>query len=377
MNRLHTVFSLGILASTLLAGCQPTSTAGTDLGGDTITTHARLLVLTENGRAAVATVKNPWDTAATMATYLLVPRDYPADSLALLPKGTTVRTPLASSLVYSGVHGGIIAEMGALDAVTSVTDGQYFNYPAIRQAIASGKIIDVGSDKAPSIERIVEHSPEAIVTSPYRNSGHGAIEKLGIPIIEMADYMEATPLGRAEWIKFIGRLYGRAAQADSIFDRVAADYTSLRTQAALSSTRPLVLTEQAYNGVWAVPGGASYMATMLADAAVDYPWADDTSTGSIELDPAAVLAKTENADFWLIKSFGPLTLADIVANNPISKNFKCVAEGNVYVCNTSESPLFEEFPFHPEKLLREYINLFHPDLSSLSTPAPRYFLKTD
>jgi iron complex transport system substrate-binding protein len=84
--------------------------------------------------------------------------------------------------------------------------------------------------------------------------------------------------------------------------------------------------------------------------------------GSLKLDAAAVLDKAEMADFWLIRSFGPMTLAGLKESNPLNGHFKAVGDGGVYVCDTSVSPLFDEFPFHPERLLRDYAIIFHPAL---------------
>lgn len=340
-----------------------------DIPADTITSEAKLLTISKTDRYTLVQIKNPWDSTATLANYVLVNRDFSSDSLALLPEGTVVRVPLQSSLVYSGAYGGVIDELGASDAISSVADGQYFNTPELKQRIASGKITDVGSSMSPSVEKIVNLNPEAILTSPYQNSGHGAIETLKIPIIEMADYMECTPLGRAEWIKLIGCLYGEEERADSIFNTVKAKYNELKNLAASSSGKPMVITEQSVNGVWAMPGGRSYMSTMLQDAGALYPWSSDASLGSIELTPAEVLDKADQADFWFIKSYGPMDLSNLKANNSVNSKIKAFGNGGVYVCDTSISPLFDEFPFHPELLLSDYITIIHPELSG----EPHYF----
>lgn len=355
----------------MLSGCGSSSSTSADVGGDTVMTQSTLLEIVDREGYSVATVKNPWDTAAVLATYILVPREMSADSVAQLPKGTVVRVPLEKSLVYSGVHGGAIEELGRLDAIAAVADGEYVTLPSIKTRLSSGKIKDVGSSMSPSVEAIVELSPDAIITSPYNNSGHGAIESLGVPIIEMADYMEPTPLGRAEWIKFIGRLYGEVSMADSIYNSVVNAYSDTKAKVEAANEKPVAITEQPVSGVWTLPGGGSYAAAMLADAGAVYPWSDNPSAGSIELDPAAVLDRAENADFWFIRSFGPLSLADLCGNFPLANRFKAVKDGGVYVCDTSASPLFDEFPFHPERLLRDYATIFHPDL--FPGEVPRYF----
>ena len=109
---------------------------------------------------------------------------------------------------------------------------------------------------------------------------------------------------------------------------------------------------------------------MLQDAGAVYPWASDGSAGSLQLDYAAVLDCAVHADCWLIRSYGPMDMGALKANNPLNASFDAFKDGNVWVCDTSVSPLFDEFPFHPERLLKDYIIIFHP---GLLPGEPRYY----
>lgn len=358
----HILYPIALICI-ILCGCSGryanSSSALQD--GDTLTSHSELLTMVDYGDYMLADVTNPWDTTRLLARYVLVPRE--CEDLSGLPEGTVLRTPLQSSLVYSGVHGGAICELGAVDAVTAVADGGYFSVRPIVEGLKRGRITDVGNSMSPSVEKIIALMPEAILASPYQNAGYGAIETLGIPVIECADYMESTPLGRAEWIKLLGALYGAADCADSIFQSVSGKYEDLKRSVADAKYRPTVITEQLTDGVWYVPGGRSYMARMLEDAGANYPWSDDRSTGSLQLDFAAVLDRASDSDYWLIRNYGPLSLSALESNNTLNSKFKAMSNDGVYVCDTSISSLFDEFPFHPEKLLSDYISIFHPEVN--------------
>ena len=322
--------------------------------------EAGLLRVYDRGQYHLAEVVNPWDTASVLSRYVLVERGTVPDSL---PDVEFVRidVPLNRSLVYSSVHTGIIGEMGRMEAVAGVADGEYFGGEMARR-IRRGEVVDVGSSMSPSVEAVVALKPDAILVSPFENAGHGVIEQTGVPVIECADYMEATPKGRAEWVRFFGLLYG-SQKGDSIYSSVAAAYDSIAAQVADVAYKPLVLTEMLTDGYWFVPGGGSYMARMITDAGARYPWGADTSTGSLQLDFSTVYAKAADADYWLIRSFGrDLTLDDIEGVYLLNGQFKAFKEGNVFVANTAEVPLFEEFPFHPELLLEEYAKIFHPEI---------------
>ena len=326
-------------------------------------TEAKLLRLYKGEGYYRAEVVNPWDTASVLGAYLLIERGVEPDSV---PPGafTRIDVPLERSLVYSSVHAGIIDEMGGADAVAGVADGEYFKKSPYRERIAGGGIVNVGSSMSPSMEAIVALSPDAILLSPFENAGHGVIDRAGVPVVECADYMEATPKGRAEWIRFFGLLYGRGAEADSIYNDVKGRYDELSEKVAAVGARPVVLTEMLTDGYWFVPGGGSYMARLIEDAGGSYPWCNDRSAGSLQLDFSSVYAKAADADYWLIRTYGhDMSLDDLRSVYLLNSQFKAFKEGNVFVANTAEVPLFEEFPFHPEKMLMEYATIFHPEVT--------------
>lgn len=313
-------------------------------------------------------VKNPWVEGKVLHSYILVHRDSVLPDN--LPNGTLVRVPLKNILVYSGVHAEAIGELGHISSVQAVCDAPFFKNDVIVEGLKSGKVVDCGSTMAPVAEKIISKSPEAIILSPFQNAGYGILENLGTPIIEMADYMETTPLGRAEWIKFLGLLFDCEEKADSIFDSVVNEYESLKSYADTVGTRPKVISEYVMSGVWYVPGGKSYKAILYKDAGALYPWSDDNSSGSLALDFPQVLNVAGDADFWLVSIIG----TDLTKNsflNLFSHNdeFEAFKKGNVFFANTSTSKLYEETPFHPNLLLKEYIKIFHPEL------LPNYDLK--
>lgn len=361
---------MSVITLTTVSGCFRTH-SGADgeaiAEGDTLTSEARLLTMVDCGDYIVADIRNPWGDGL-MERYLLVPEQYEGD----LPDGTIVHTPLRRSVVFSSVYGGAIAELGATDAINGVADGRFFINSEISDGIASRRIIDVGNSMSPSVESIIDCDPGAIIVSPYQGQEQGAVEKLGIPVVSMVDYMEQTPLGRAEWLRLIGALYGRRQEADSIYNAVTAEYERLRKTVADIDNRPTVVTEQPQpGGSWDVPSGESYMARMLADAGADYPWASSEGGGSLKLDVAAVYEKAREADYWLIRSYGPLTAADLRDYGPLTAQFSALSNGGLFICDTSRTPLFDEFPFHPDRLLADYIAIFHNDI--LDGYTLRYF----
>lgn len=332
--------------------------------GDTLTRSTTLLTIVDHGGYQCVDIADPWNEGRALARYVMAPASMPADSLP----GDRVRVnvPLERSVVYSTVYAGAIGELGGSGRVKGVAEGRYFKQPAIVKGLADGSVTDIGSSMSPNIETLVALRPDAILVSPYQNAGHGAIATLGVPLIEMADYMEPTPEARAEWIKLLGILYGNAGGASAIFDTTVESYNSLAGRAAKATPRPSVVAEQPVDGVWYVPGGRSYMARLFADAGADYPWRDDTSTGSLQLDATTVFDRAHDADYWLLRTAdaADLTMASLAASGPLAPRMKAFAEGRVYASNTSRTSFYEDLPFHPDKVLREFILIFHPSLAA-------------
>lgn len=386
----------------LLAALMPVACGRGD-ASDTTTgmAEARGVTITRCDSYTIVEVANPWRKGEVLHTYILVPRyadaaqsQNKADANAAqsqnkadadqsptkaaanaasdvskelplpdgLPKGTVVRVPIERAVVYSSVHAGVMKELGAFGAVRGVCDAQYYTMPEVQSGLADGSIADCGNSLSPTIERLVALKPDAIILSPFQNAGYGVLTNLGVPIIECADYMEHTPLGRAEWIKLFGELLCCREKADSIFQATAHEYSALTALSATVEHRPKVISEMITSGVWFVPGGDSYMAHLFNDAGASYPWSDDTNSGSLSLDFSQVLARAHDADFWLIKPDKHLSYSDFEAINPLHTKFSAFSHRTVYQCVTTETSLFTDFPFHPQVLLRDFVAIFHPEL---------------
>ena len=321
--------------------------------------QAQLLTMEQGNGFTLVTVANPWK-GGVLHRYVLVPRD--AELPHDLPEGTIVRTPVKRALVYSSVHTSLLRELGAIDAVRGIVDRQYFVDSLLLADVDAGNVADCGNSMNPTVEKVIDMQPDAILLSPYQDASYGQITQLDIPIIECADYLEYDPLGRAEWMKFYGLLVGQRERADSLYDAVVNAYDEVKQVAAKAASRPTVVTEMVISGVWSVPGGQSYMARIIRDAGGDYLWADDDNTGSLSLDFNQVLARAQQADYWFLKWTNINSLKDLQGAYELNKEMEAFKNKRVYVCDTEKSRFFDRVPFHPDLLLREFASIMHPEL---------------
>lgn len=387
MKKKKYILWIATMAITLTA-CQDGKTAaGMEEGGDTLQMkYAQLLTIVSHDEQGYTEVKvhNPWKEGTELHRYILVPKGKEGDATmaklagqahgegkaaaTLGVKTDTVRTPLESNLVFTAPHCQLLTELGCQNAITGVCDKDYINIPDIKsRAQADAKvahpIMDCGSSMQPDIERIIALHPEALLISPFENNGgYGKLDKLRIPIIETADYMETSPLGRAEWIKLYGLLLS-SSKADSLFSAIEKEYLQLKAEAAKLPLGLSILTERKTGNVWYVPGGKSTMGILLRDAHAKYIFADDQHSGSLSMSPEQIIAKGNQIDAWALKYFGgnALTKNDLLAEYQGYQALKAFQTGTVYETNTSCEPYFELTSFHPEILLREFIILSHPE----------------
>lgn len=423
MNRKIYIFG-ALLALLVLTACQGgKTTAGEAEEGDTLKMkYAKLLTIVKYGEKGTASlnndaedaeyqyaevnVANPWKAGTLLHRYILIPKGKEGDEMVarLALQRTsgmgcttdTVRTPVERSAVFIAPHCQLMYEMGCQQAIRGVCDLNYINIPDVKKRAAAGNaaagkasagnvsagnaaarnsIVDCGSSMAPDIERIIALKPEAILLSPFENSGgYGKLDKLHIPIIEAADYMESSPLGRAEWMKFYGMLFkkdGNAPKtalaascepkADSLFAKIEKEYLKLKAEAAGYPKGLSILTERKTGNVWYVPGGQSTIGILLKDANARYIFEDDQHSGSLAMSPEQILAKGKQVDVWAFKYFGgaPLSQAQLLQEYDGYKALAAFSRGNIYQVDTSTLPYFELTSFHPELLLREFIILAH------------------
>ena len=374
MGRLKTYLLLLFLL--VLCGCggRPHGADPAVAAADSLHFARNLSIAQCDGYVSVR-IRDPWDTLRQRQHYVLVDRDAPLP-VDLPADGLLIRTPVERAVIYTSVHTAIAEQLGALDRVVGVCEPEYITSQVVLDRIAAGQITDVGLSTSPNTERIVDLGSDLIIASPFENSGYGSAEKLGIPIVEAADYMENHPLGRTEWVLFYGLLFGARDEAEAAFAQTRDRYFSLRALAA-DAPRPTVVLERKYGNSWAVPGGKSYFGTLHADAGADYLFRDVPGTNSTHLSFEEVYDRAGEAEFWLLK-YGdrtPMTYARLAGEYDPYSHFRAWRERRIFACNTLTSTYYDDITLHPDWVLEDLIALYHPDL--LPGHVQRYYFPVD
>ncbi|TCN63929.1 ABC transporter substrate-binding protein [Acetobacteroides hydrogenigenes] len=323
---------------------------------------AKGFTITEFDGYKVVEVVNPWKDSVLLHRYILVSRE--ASIPDNLPEGDVVRVPVSKISCLYSVFVGSLELLGQVSTITSVAEERYIENQMVKQGIASGKIKLLGEASAVNVEGLIDSNPDIVLVSPFKDMGYGKMDKAGIPIVEVASYMENSPLARAEWIKFFALFYGKEKQADSIYSALCDRYGKVREIAKGAKVKPSIFADKKFGQVWNMPSGNSYMSSFFRDAGASYLWDDVKQSGVIPLSFEAVYQKAENADYWLVKYNKPqdMTYDDLGKEYDGYKMFKAYKTRKVIHCNTNRISYYEKGVMEPDVILADLVKILHPEL---------------
>ena len=329
--------------------------------------YARNFEITEQGSYKLLTVHNTNLRPTRSYHYALVPQNTALPELAKDIR--IIRTPVERVVIMETVQLGYMDALGKLDHIVGAGSADYINNLTVVERIKNGTIKRVQSGQNIDAESLLLLQPDLILTSVTGNPSFDLPEKLtrtGLPIVFTTSFMERHPLGRAEWLQFVGAFFDADEKADELFTRITERYNTLRELSSGAAERPTVFCSAPYSGSWYMPSGDSYMARYIKDAGGDYLWADHTYGGNIPLDTERVFLRAANADVWLNPSHYRTLNALFGADKRFDK-FKAARTGRVY--NNSKqtteiggNPIWEKGIVQPDDVLADLIHILHPDL---------------
>jgi iron complex transport system substrate-binding protein len=316
----------------------------------------------------VVSVKNPWRNADTTFQYVLVQCNTP------IPPGfdrsQIIQVPINSVVVMSTTHLPLLDKLGLVDRLIGVTDFKQVNTPSVAKKIKAGKLAEVGRSNNTNIEKVLEIRPELVTTYGVGNpksDSHSKLIEAGLPVAIIAEYMESSPLGRAEWLKFMALFFNREAEAETEFSQMAAKYRSIAKIAQQAQIKPTVFSGFDSRGTWYIPGGDSYGAKFIADAGGDYIWKEDRSTGSLNLSFEQVFDRAQTAEVWLNSSRDWRNIQDVTNSDRRYGKFSAVKNSKLFnptarVNATGGNDFWEGGTANPDIVLADLVKALHPEL---------------
>lgn len=329
--------------------------------------NASGLAITYHNNYKIIDVTNPWRGADVTFQYVLVQCGTP------LPAGfddaLIIEVPVNKVVTMATTQLPHLDELDEIDSLVGLSSFRYASNTAVRQKIDAGELTEIGSGAEVNVEMALDIDPDLVMTFAYGAGdydSHPVLLEAGIPTVLNSAYMEDSPLGRSEWLKFTAVFFNKEALAQELFAQQQERYKQLTELTNRVTERPTVFANAPSKDTWKVPGGNSYMAQFLADAGAAYLWADDESNGTIPLDLEIVLEEAATADYW-VNPGGWQTLDDGLATDERMAQFAAFATGHVFNNNArlnenGGNEYWELGVAHPEIVLADLIKIFHPEL---------------
>ncbi|OLP19919.1 ABC transporter substrate-binding protein [Leptolyngbya sp. 'hensonii'] len=331
----------------------------TDAQGFTVTYHQHYKVVSVN---------RPWKDAKTQFQYVLVQCGTPIPS-GFKPE-QIVQIPVRSVVALSTTHFVPLERLNVLDRLVGISNFKDVTTPAVTAKIEANQLVEVGDSGNLSVERVLELSPELVTTfgtgNPQQDT-HPKLLEAGLKVAIVAEYMESTPLGRAEWIKFLATFFNREAEAEQRFAEVRQRYQAIAAKATQRQLKPTVFSGFDYQGTWYIPGGESYVARFFQDSGATYLWADERTPGSVQLNFEQVYDRAVTAQYWIVNANSVKTRADLLAADPRYQNFIAVQSGKVFSPTAKVNPdggndYWQSGTANPDLILADLVKIFHPEL---------------
>lgn len=325
----------------------------------------------KNGKSVVLRTVTPWQGAENVVTSLFIsrggetpPQGFSGQVLAKVPERI---------VCMSSTQVAMLDAIGEVERVVGVSGRDYVhNWYVSRNP---DKVGNVGYEGALDFEMLLSFDPDLVMLYGMNGASpeEGMLKQLGVPFLYIGDYLEESPLGKAEWMVALGEVLGKRQVAEQKFAEIPARYNSLKETVASSpdDNTPKVMLNAPYGNAWFMSPSESYMSRLISDAGAEYVFKKETGTESVKIDREEALHLLSEADFWL--NPGSLSsVEEICTIYPKFASASCVREGNVYnnTLRTNRyggNDYFESGVVHPDQVLSDLIKIFHPELLPDST----------
>lgn len=284
-------------------------------------------------------------------------------------KHRNINIPIKKIVVTSTTHIPMVELLNEEKSIIGFPYSKYISSEKTRALIDKGNITEIGKESSLNTEILLDLQPELVVGYSVSSADKSlsTIQKAGINVIYNGDWLEETPLGRAEWIKFFGILFDKEKQADSIFNVIEKNYLGAKKIALNAPKRPTILSGAIMSkDIWNLPAGESFVAQFLKDANLNYLWKDSKGKGSLSLSFESVFDKAQNADFWITPGYFS-SKEQLLQSNQIYAQFDAFKNDKIYTPinkkgKTGGVIYYELASTRPDLVLKDIIKMTNPEL---------------
>lgn len=317
----------------------------------------------QDSLSSVIRVKAAWQGADSSAFDLFISRngETPPEGF----DGQTVNGPARRIVAMSSSYVAMLDLLKETHRIVGVSGIDFISNAYVREHMDG--IADVGNETAADFETIAALDPNIVLLYGINASSamEAMLRKLKIPYLYMGEYLEPSPLGRAEWIVAIAELTGCRDVGEAVFGQIKNRYRHLADVVPDDVDRPKVMLNTPYGDTWYMASRGTAMAAMIEDAGADYVYRGNSSNKSLPVDMEEAYILASEADFWL--NTGKIgSLEELKTAYPKFSGVKSVVTGNVYNCDKRISgngnDFWESGQVRPDLVLEDLIRIFHPEI---------------
>lgn len=358
-------FSVVLLFLTLFGSCR-TEVQEENTKNEYATKYAKNFNILGQKDYTEIVILNP-DTKVVEKRYALVKKINPALEKDLIQ----IQVPVPSMITLGGTDIGMMDMLGLAGKIRGVGNMKYIHSPELKRNFKKGKVAEVSDFSQMNPESVFE------ISKLISYSGFGTppaneekLAKLGVICIPNYDWREIHPLGKAEWIKLFGLLFGKENEAEAYFKKVEKEYLALERSAAKYKKIPQVISGQMIGDQWYMPGADSYNAYLFDKAKSAYVGRHKKGSGSNAHSFEEVLKNYQDADIWINPGFK--SKSEMLLGNEKYKYFKAFQTSEIYCYSHNINYFWERSAIEPQKVLSDLVQIFHVGETS---PGKLYFYK--
>lgn len=358
--------------------CNKKEDSNSKIKNNNIVKYASGFSIEKHEGYTIIEVTNPWPNASKKFKYILKDKNSQIHEKSF-DNAIIINVPVKKIVVTSTTHIPSLEMLGVENSLIGFPKLDYISSEKIRTLIHQNKITELGNNQSLNTEKLLYLNPDVIIGYGLDNSNPvlSNLEKNGLKVMFNGDWNEQNPLGKAEWIKFFGAIYGKLDKAEEIFSKIEKEYFKTLNLLTKTTKKPTVLAGDIFEDKWFLPQGKSWAATFLKDAKGNYLWSQTKGTGSLGLSFETVLEQGKNADIW-ITSGQFSTLEEMIHSNPHYNQFKAFKNKNVYSFNSKKGEkggvlYYELAPNRPDIVIKDIVKILHPNL--LKNYKPYFFEK--
>jgi len=331
---------------------------------ESIIRHAKGFDIVDDNGIKKLIIKTAFQNSTEVSEYEILKKNSTSTS-----KNKIIKVPIQRIALTSTTHIPMVELLNKETTIVGFANTKYVSSEKTSALIAVGKIKEIGKESSLNTEVILDLKPEIVIgfSVSAANKSLTTLQKSGIPVLYNGDWLEETPLGRAEWIKFFGVLFDKEKQADSIFKVIEANYLKAKNSALKATTKPTILSGAIMSkDIWNLPAGNSFVAQFLKESNTNYLWNNSKGKGSLSLSFESVFEKGKDADFWIAPGYFS-SKEQLLQSNQIYTEFEAFKNNKIYTTSTKKGKTggvlyYELAPVRPDLVLKDLIKITHPNL---------------